>query len=332
MIIKKRSKPLILQKYEALQARLPKNSPHHREISREIEKIERGYQGELTVDYHLRILESKFTILQDVTLEIDRQTFQMDNLIITPHAMYIIEVKNFTRTITFDTNLNQFTSGDGNTYTGYRHPITQVKNQKLKLQQWLLEHNQPNIPIYYFVAISEPSTLINVVGDHDEISNIVMHSEHIPWRIMEYENTFVGRAAAGSQRSTTPKITHQKIGYKILRHCVEFDMDILSRYGIRPEQLLTGVRCYQCNRLGMERVKWDWICPKCQYTDRKAAMRSINDYLMLVKPWVENREIVRFLNLNSRHVVTRVLKSHPNLQLSKNRRRWIKVQQRHNLP
>lgn len=316
MIIRKRSKPLILQKYEALQARLPENIPIQREIGYEIQDSTRGYEGELIVDNYLRTLANQFTILQDVTLESSGSTFQMDSLLITPNAIYIIEVKNFSRPIHFDTNLNQFTSGTDNQITGYRHPITQVKTQQLRLTNWLFEHNQPNIPIRSFIAISEPSTLINVIGDPDKISNIVLHAEHLPWKIMEYEEQ--------SNKTNTQPFLHQKVGHAILNHCKEFDIDILKKHGVLPEQLLRGVRCKQCNGLTMERFKWSWICKNCNVLDKEAANRGINEYLLLVKPWITNREIRNYLQIDSRYVVSRLLKNHPNLQYSNRNKRWEK--------
>lgn len=314
MIIRKRTKPLILQKYEALQARLPPNSPQYQAIKQQVELRTRGHQGELTVDHHLNILAPKFTIIQDACLTSNGQTFQIDNLIISPHSIYIIEVKNFRAPITFDTDLNQFTTDDGRKISGYKHPIAQVKAQQLKLQNWLYEHNQPNIPIYYFIAVSEPSTLINVIGDYEKISSIVQHGEHIPWKILDFEQ----------KQKNHPTYQHQKIGHFILKHCRDFDKDILEEWGIVPEQLVPGVRCRKCNRVGMEKVKWSWICPRCGLADRQAANHSIDEYLMLVKPWLKNKEILNFLNISSRYAVSRLLKNHPNLHYSEKRRRWEK--------
>lgn len=438
MILKKRTKPLILQKYEMLLARLPKNSPHQRAIKYELESAKRGYEGELIVDNHLKILASDFTILQDVTLMVYGDTFQMDNLLITPHILYIIEVKNPTQTITFDTLLNQFTTGEGATQTGYKHPITQVLVQKYKLETWLHEHSLPNIPIRFFIAISEPSTQIKVIGDPELIANIVMHGEHVPWKIIEYENQLtrmvdsnidnrfltesagdvidvgavedkqdlgsperteqyaklsgqnlsktdghsqtlsnqssnestrgqhfdmmlsqqghavripnrnrhmegertllpqgafspsmprsisVQRVQSHEQGRTPQKFPHFQIGQTIMKHCTDFDKDILAKHGIEPKELLPGIRCYRCNALEMERVGRTWACKRCGFTDRNAAHRSTHEYLLLVKEWVTNEEIRQFLGVDSRHAVKRILNQSPYLEFSKEGNRWVR--------
>jgi hypothetical protein len=314
MIIRKREKPLVLQKYEILHQRLPANHPARGKINYELKDATRGYEGEIIVDRHLNILANSYTLLKDVTLRASGQRFQMDNLILTPNRIYIIEVKNFSKAIHFDTDLNQFSSGAPNQITGYNHPITQVKAQQLKLKNWLFEHNQQIIPIHYFVAIAEPNTLINVTGDAEAISNTVLHGEQIPWKIMEYEE----------QHNTNQPIPHQKIGHSILNNIEEFDMDVLKKHEIRGEELLPGVRCVQCEQLMMKRVHQTWVCSSCQNQDKTAGLHSLYDYFLLVKPWITNKELKQFLGINSRHTVKRILKEHPDLDYSPKTKRWFK--------
>ncbi|MGJ9458109.1 nuclease-related domain-containing protein [Oceanobacillus sp. CF4.6] len=102
----KRPKPLILQKYEALTPRIPKNFPRLAEIQYELAKSHKGYIGEMKVDYYLSVLAQRYTILPDVCLKVNGQTFQIDNLLITDHAIYLIEVKNYNGKIIFNTILS----------------------------------------------------------------------------------------------------------------------------------------------------------------------------------------------------------------------------------
>ncbi|UJL45831.1 NERD domain-containing protein [Virgibacillus sp. NKC19-16] len=171
-VMKKRTKPLILKKYKALLPRLHPNFPRLADVRHEDNKSKKGYEGELEVDYHLEPLSREYTILQDVCLQVQGKTFQMHNLVITQQAINIVDVKNYNGTIIFDTPLDQFTRDDGAVETGFSHPITQVQLQKSNLQQWLLERNFPNIPINYFIAISDPSTIIKVEGDKEKIAEV----------------------------------------------------------------------------------------------------------------------------------------------------------------
>lgn len=313
MIIKKRSKPLILQQYEAIIPRLRKNFPRLPEIQFEAAKSYKGYMGEKKVDYHLSFLAEKFTLLQDVCLFINGRASQMDNIVITPHAIYIIEVKNYSGTIVFDTLLNQFMREDGEQIEGFNHPITQVENQQLQLMAWLQDKNLPAIPIHYFIAISDPTTKIKVIGNTEAIAATVVHGEQLPKRILTMEE----------ESHVSNPFQHQKLGHAILRESKEFDKNIMPLHGIKPADLLPGVRCPECTHLGMAREYGRWRCPSCNLTNKIAHKQTILDYLLCVNPTISNRECKQLLQVNSRNLCTRLLKS-SNLIYVEKLRRWKK--------
>lgn len=314
MIIRKRQKPRLLEKFEALHARLSTKSPQYHAVKFQKEKYEKGYKGELKVDYYLNILAPQYTIIQDVSLSIYGQMFQMDNLIISPNAIYLIDVKNYSHTITFDTELNQFIQNNGKNVSGYNHPITQVKLQKLRLQNWLQENNFPDIPIHPFIAISSPSTIIKVEGNHNKIKKIVGHGEQIPWKIMDLEK----------ELESNQQFQHQKIGYQILRNCFAFDKNIFNEFPIRTQDILSGIRCMNCNHLNMQRRGKTWACPKCSFSDSFAPQHSIKDYLLLIKPYITNKECREFLKIESRYAMRRILNRTPELEYVPPSGRWEK--------
>src|SRR5699024_487340 len=190
-------------------------------------------------------------------------SFQIDTLILTPHAIFIVESKNYRRTITFDTILRQLTHDVGEVERGYRYPITQVESQKLALENWLHGHQVANIPIHYFVAIADPSTIIRVEGDKQAIANVVMHGEHVPGKLLEID-------AAYAKQQNGLRVPVRKICDAILKECVDFDIDILGKYRITPEKILPGVCCPACERLGMERLHSRWECRKCGEKSKNA--------------------------------------------------------------
>lgn len=310
----KRKKPLILQKYEAISPRIPKGFPRLAEIQYELAKSKKGYIGELKVDYYLSMLVPKYTILQDVCLTLNGQTFQMDNLVITPHAIYIIEVKNYSGRITFNTILNQFTRAEGERETGFNHPITQAENQQIKLQNWLQNNGLSNIPIYYFIAISYPETIIDVIGEQEAIAKVVAHGEHIPKKIMDMENTLTDRSP----------VPHQKIGYEIRRKCIDYDQDIMGSFGLKVGDMLPGVQCLECGWIGMERIYKYWLCPRCDKRSNDAHKKAIADYLLCSGNTISNKECMHFLKIISRSIATKILQS-SNLTYQKKQKRWVKL-------
>src|SRR5699024_5701677 len=171
MLIKKRGKPLPLQKLEALQRRLPPNHPSLPKIQQEIEQREAGYQGERKLDYYTSLLSKDFAILNDVTLKVSGNQVQMDSLILSNQAMFIIEVKNFYGTVIFDTNLRQCIRDNGKRLEGFDDPITQVENIELLFKKWLHDRQLSGIPIYTIIAFAHSSTILKVEGEGN-INNV----------------------------------------------------------------------------------------------------------------------------------------------------------------
>src|SRR5690625_2780935 len=157
MIIKKRTKPRVLQKLETVIPRLSPQFPRLSELQGELSRRYKGYIGEQKVDYHLDQFAHKYTILQGICLELQGKNFEIDTIVITQQAIYWIECKYYNGTIIFDTILNQFTRSEGKTETGFRHPNTQAENHQFQLTQWLNERHH-HIPVYFLIAISDPST------------------------------------------------------------------------------------------------------------------------------------------------------------------------------
>ncbi|MBM7599939.1 hypothetical protein JOC34_002330 [Virgibacillus halotolerans] len=315
MIIKGRKKPLVLQKYDAMIPRLRPTFPRLEEAKHEQSKCYKGYIGEQKVDYYTNFLADDFTILYDVCINIAGSNAQMDTIIITPYAIFLIDSKNYKSKVTFDTILEQFIRDDGKVESGYLYPLNQVELQKFKLQQWLRAHQLSNIPIYYFIAISEPSTIINVIGDREAAAKVVSHAAGLPRKLLDKNEEVASSGAA--------KIQHRKIGDMLLRGCREYDRDIMAVHGVKVQDLLPGVQCPKCGWLGMARVHSGWRCTKCNHKSRNAHRRAIADYLLLIKPWMNNSECRKFLNFKSKNVATKLMEE-AGLTNDEKRRRWFK--------
>src|SRR5699024_12125383 len=90
---------------------------------------------------------------------------------------------------------------------------------------------------------------------------------------------------------------------------------------------MSGVHCPECRKLGMERIYGTWKCHDCGKKSKHAHLRAIADYLLLVKPWINNKQCMRFLHLTSSSLDTRILKT-SNLQYQQKYIRWIKYEYR----
>ena len=315
MIIRGRKKPLVLQKYDAMIPRLRPSFPRLEEAKHEQSKCYKGYIGEQKVDYYTNFLADDFTILYDVCINIAGSNAQMDTIIITPYAIFLIDGKNYKGKVTFDTILEQFIRDDGKVESGYLYPPNQVELQKFKLQQWLRAHQLPNIPIYYFIAISEPSTIINVIGDREAAAKVVSHAVGLPRKLLDKNEEVASSGAA--------KIQHRKVGDMLLRACREYDKNIMAVHGVKVQDLVPGVQCPKCGWLGMARVYNNWECKKCGHRSKRAHWRALKEYLLLVEPWITNETCKYWLGVESRFTATRLLKD-SKLVNNPKRKRWEK--------
>lgn len=107
MIIRYRNRPQPLRTLDALITRLPSNHPQLKRLQKDAAKLQKGYNGERKLDYHIEYLSDDFTIMADVCFSLHNKQTQIDSLIVSDHAIFIVEVKSFTGIITFDTTLRQ---------------------------------------------------------------------------------------------------------------------------------------------------------------------------------------------------------------------------------
>lgn len=314
MILRMRPKPLPLKTLEMLISRISKHHNERRKMEMELAWRKKGYAGEQDVDKIVnRSFANQFTILHDVTLEHNGTSFQIDTIILTQYAIFISEIKNLSGTITFDTLFKQLIRSDGTRESGYSYPITQAENNYRNLREWLEGRHFYDIPIYYFVVISDPATVVKVTGDTEQIAKVVVHAAGLPGKVIQLNEQMKGGNL----------IQHNHIGKLILGECDEFKIDIHREYNFNRKDVLNGVHCPECGWLGMERIYNNWLCGNCGCRSKDTHLKALNDYFTLVRPWITNSECMEFLKINSRHTVSRILNS-AGLKYDAGKRRWYK--------
>jgi len=315
MISRYRSKPLPLRKLDAAIPRLPAHFPRLNKMIVDARTRQHGYNGERQVDYFLNNLSSKYEILHDINLHVDSKNFQIDSLIITPPGIFTIESKNYTGTITFNTYLEQLTRDNGQIESGFEYPMTQLRNQISNLENWLYQQNLMGIPVFGYVVIADPSTIIKVEGNQEAVGNIVKHSASIHHVIKDKVEQL--------KSNDTSKLQTNQIARTILRACSEFDINIMKAYGIKKEDILPGVICPDCGQLGMLRIYNGWICKGCRHFSKNAHEAALEDYFLLIGNAIRNQDCRRFLCLPTKDTATRILQQ-SGLIYNKKHRSWHK--------
>lgn len=303
MILKRRRIPIWIPKGEALQERLPVNHEKQANIERDLKRRWKGYKGEQNLDYFLHFLpKDKYLILHDLRLKGERHFFQIDTLILSTAFSLIIEMKNYSGTLVFDTELNQLVRiNQQNREEGFQDPIAQARRQYLQLSRWLQEHDFPHIPLEYVILISDPSTIIKVVGQNKTLDHMVMPLDQIINKIDHLQSYY--------KKSSLTQQKLRNMAQLLVQSHTPINRNILDMYQIDEDELLKGVQCTNCKHFSMIREKYHWRCSQCAFLSKKAHEQSIKDFFLLKQPFITNQQCRDFLMISSSRTANTLLKS-----------------------
>ncbi|WP_054636847.1 nuclease-related domain-containing protein [Thalassobacillus sp. C254] len=300
MIVKPRLIPRYLQQLEALLRRLPENHPKREAISEDLAKRRAGYQGEKNIDYPLSFLpEKEYHIFHDLRLFDGSHHFQIDTLIVSPRFILILEVKNITGTLFFDSAFNQLIRTRDGKEEAFPDPLIQVERQSLQLKKWLKNNNYVNMPVSELVVIGSPRTLLKTAPGNQYIYNKVILAPKLPQEITKLEKTF------------PTKVIHSKRFLKLssllIDHHCPLHVNVLKRYEITDKEVLKGVCCPQCNYVPMTRARGKWMCFQCLHTSKDCYKETLHDYSLLINSTITNKKAREFLLVSSQTVMKSLL-------------------------
>ncbi|MCO7126712.1 NERD domain-containing protein [Sporolactobacillus shoreicorticis] len=108
MSVKERKEPCALTQLRSLLKRLPKNHPKFAALSNEETKRTIGFKGEKALDYYLEFNDKdRNHIYHNLKIAISHSLCQIDTLIINRSFILIIEIKNISGILFFDSTHHQ---------------------------------------------------------------------------------------------------------------------------------------------------------------------------------------------------------------------------------
>ncbi|MEH7748145.1 nuclease-related domain-containing protein [Neobacillus drentensis] len=313
MVIKERTKPLILLILEALLRRLPCSHQKYQQILDEHGRRQAGYIGEKSLDYYYRELpHQKYMILHDLNLPDGDYNCQIDTLLLTPEFALAIDVKNMAGKLIFDTDNEQFIQINNGNEKGYPYPITQAERHQKYLQKLLAAHHFPPVPVEYLVVISNSYTSYAVTGKN---------AHKVKPRVCK-SDVFLNKITLLEKQNSKPLLTSKEIK-KLCRLLVKMNTVptsyVLKKYDIHTSDLLTGVHCPTNSNHSLIRKKQNWYCPSCDAFSKDAHINALKDYFLLFGPTITNKQFREFAHIKSQDTAKRILQS-CNLQFSGNNR------------
>lgn len=266
---------------------------HHRlhELQEKLRNHTSGYKGEQSLDYFYRYLPSDVHLLHGIRILHDDYYFQMDTLFITSSFLTIVEVKNLTGSLFFDSRFSQLIRTYDDKRDSFTNPIEQVKRQKYHLSQVLEQNKIPSVPIETLVVITHPSAIIDASPTYKEASEKVIKSSSLP---QKFESL--------TRKHPTPLLTQKQIKklIKLLSKTSSvYNPDVCELFQINKDDLIRGVLCKICIHSDMEYNRGTWYCSLCNSSSKTAHIEALEDYACLISINITTKECKDYLKLSS---------------------------------
>lgn len=271
------------------------NDSRRQLVQHDLIKRKTEMKGLHALDFPLRFIDRDTIILHDIRIQDEYGFFQIDILLLHPKCILILEVKNWYGTVIFGENDQVIRINDQNEHEGFPSSITQAKLQRYRLTKWLEKKGYNNMPIFYLIVISFPSTIVK--GCPKE----VIHSNQL---IFEWK-----KLMHNLPHSQTNQQKLKILSRKLKNSHTSFDGNVLEKYNVHVSELVKGVFCKQCDTPTMLKTKVKWICQTCKTESKTAHLEGIRDYKLLISDTASNRALRDFLGIDSIHIMKRILKT-----------------------
>ncbi|TXL64070.1 NERD domain-containing protein [Cerasibacillus terrae] len=254
--------------------------------------LKKGYEGEVLFDQLTEKLQCPCFILNDLLLEVNHTTFQIDSLIIIQGQIYFYEVKNYEGDYYYETDQLY-----KKTKIEIMNPLNQLSRSETLLRKLLLNHGI-KLQINPFVVFINPTFTLYQAPLNKPII--------FPTQVNQYMKNL----------NTIPsKLTnkHRKLA-DLLLSLHKNDPPISQVPSYEYNQLRKGITCLKCVSFSMYVEKRKCVCRHCGFQESvtNAVLRNVKEFKVLFP----NKKITTNLIhdwcqiVPSKKVVRRILSNH----------------------
>ncbi|MBM7693517.1 hypothetical protein JOC77_002957 [Peribacillus deserti] len=257
MLYKSRTEPAELLILKSLNTRmsLSEKERHH------YFNLKKGYEGEVLFDSLTEKLQCECFILNDLLLQLNNTTFQIDSIIISSDSIYFFEVKNYEGDYYYDSErLYKKPKYEIN------NPLNQLKRSE-SLLRLLLQNLGFNIPLISSVVFINPEFTLYQAP----LNKPFIFPNQVS-RYFENLNTL----------STKLDRKHKMLADKLIsQHMKDSPFKLLPSY--EYEQLRKGITCLVCSSFSISVKGKKCICKECGHEEMvvTAVIRSVNEFKLL---------------------------------------------------
>ena len=285
---KERTEPIILSKLRILNKRLDLADEEKRYFS----YLDKGYKGELQFDAMTEKLTSSCLILNELLLEVERTTFQIDTLIIFAGTLYLFEIKTNQGDYLYkQEGLTSITTG-----VSIKNPLDQLNRTKLLFKK-LLNQLGYNYQIQAAVVFVNPE--FTLYHAHPDLPFIFPTQIK---RLLENLNNQPGKVSSN----------HYKLATKLASlHQIETSYNKLPSF--HYDQLKKGISCSDCESFSVEANHKYLVCKDCGSKElvESAVMRTVEEFrLIFPERAITSTEVQRWCGIDSNKRIRRILGKH----------------------
>lgn len=290
MFLKERVEPEFLESLPRLLHRLPRNHEAYELVMLDRYKIKAGFGGEQHVDTILRQSRWREPVHVIGDLQLADPFCQIDTVVVTPYFALILEVKNYSGTLSFDEkslHLKQATR-DGK-LLGYNSPITQVWNAQEELKV-LFEQLAVPLPVHACVVLPYATTLI----------------EQAPAEMPVIYGYSLKRFISTLPRTGSPMPPEKMalVGQLLIDHHRPVSKKNFQEwYRFSAADLKKGVLCGICGQSCSKKSQRVFYCDRCKLPSEDGYARALADWFDFVAPEISNAECRDFLGLKDKYAV-----------------------------
>lgn len=306
LIVKELQVPIKVRALKALLRRIPASHPKRVLIEEELAIATAGYKGEQSMRYYIEHINEKYHHYYfNIRLPTvhNNTYFQIDLLLITPSYIASFESKNMQGTLTFDFQARQLIQKTQDEEIGYNDPIQQIARQEKQFKEWLTKRKLPIPPLLSTIVVTNPHSIIKFYPERIPTSlyQKVIKGDYLETKIASLDKKYVTELLT--------KNNINKLKRLLLKEHTPYIPNYMGKFQISEQHLIKGVQCPSCGATPMFRKKGVWICPSstCQTKNENAHLVALEDYALLLRQTITNKELRDFLKIDSPTIAKKLL-------------------------
>ena len=274
--------------YESLRRRIHNNHENFPLIEEKIQRTEAGIFGEMLVARELsEITQPTFDWITNFQfLSPQNSSYQIDFILILQHCLVILEVKNITGMVRYNTHSHEFQRIKSNgEIDSFRNPFDQAFRHQ-QLLETLLKKSNILLPVFYVVIMTNPNSTI----DSSLSGYPIFHLSYLRRYLSQLDN------------KTAHKTNTQRVKKLLLKH----SQILPPQKIVSAEELIRGIICVQCNGQ-MNYSHGISSCTNCSYKTRLGILETIRDYYLLIGNQITNEKLRWFSLIESKFTTSKIL-------------------------